>query len=505
MPSLREEIASILDISDTESWEILDSDVAAGLYLIHYAPNASMVRYGSLRGVVVDVPNRMVVARSFGYTPLIKASQLEVAEHDHLIHLKDATNPNVDYTIDPKTTLFYPGFDGVIMCVFLYDGRVYHSTYHSLDAQKESWGNSPTFLQIYHQLDGPSDDTLFDLSKKYSPIVHVFLLAHPYLQSASKTLVGDGYLVYLGPRQMWKVDESPYPQDEIDPQDHGLEGVDTFIPEPEDPVTYLPEPMSLDEVNNYLTFGFHQPFDRSNLEDRLLPGEFVFAFLRKEDQPEITGVLRIESPSYQWRASLQDNSPYFEYRFFLLSNGKFIQTEYDEEKELYLQKFPILTPYSQEDLEGILAVNPIVVWPQKDLSEEEINDILDDPSSRLYNIFLAFLYTLPLIHQDSALAILDDYQEGIRRVTDWLIKIHEKGNIDHEVIPNRARQLIELARIFSRTRLNHEWQSSKEPREDIDTMVREEIKRLVEAEEGSSLFRLYEMSLIRENAFGPEV
>lgn len=484
MTSLREQIATILSIPNTESWQIIDTDTASGLYLIHYTPDASMVRYGSLRGVVVDVPNKTIVARSYGFTPIISASSLAVAEYDGNIHLTDAVNPNVDYDINPETTLFYPGFEGTIMRVFLHGGRVYHSTHKKLDATRSRWGNSPTFVEIYRQLGGPSDEDLFDLSKNYSPIVHVFLLAHPSVQVASKTPIGAGYLVYLGPRQMWDPLQSSYPQSEIDSTDHGVVAAEEFIPNSNQPVIYSPRPMTLDEVNKHLNFGFHQPFDQSGLESRLLPGEFVVAYLQDKNSKAISGAIRIESPSYHWRSSLRDNNPNLIHQFYLLSNGKFIQAQYDDEREVYLRKFPILTPYDDESIAEVLREGPIVVWPQEELSEATINEILADSELRLYNIFLAFLYSLPGHRQEEALNIYQNYQEGLQEVIDWLINLNANDDLAYELIPPRARQIIANARGIARARID---QGSGE---NMENLVEEEINNLVESEEGASLFRL---------------
>lgn len=483
MASLREQIATILGVPNTESWQIVDTDTAAGLYLIHYTPDASMVRYGSLRGVVVDVPNKTVVARSYGFTPVISASSLAVAEYDGNIHLTDAINPNVDYDIDPKKTLFYPGFEGTIMRVFLHGGRVYHSTHKKLDAVRSRWGNSPTFVEIYRQLGGPSNEDLFDLSKNYSPIVHIFLLAHPSVQVASKTPIGAGYLVYLGPREMWDPAKSSYPTNEIDAVDHGIDAVVDFVANPQEPVVYAPRTMTLEEVNKHLTFGFHQPFDRTGLEDRLLPGEFIIAYLQTKEG-QISGALRIESPAYHWRSSLRDNNPNLVHQFYLLSNGKFIQAQYDDEREVYLRKFPILSPYDEESINEVLTDGPIIVWPQEDLTEETINEILADPDSRLYNIFLAFLYSLPGHFQQQAVDIYQDYQTSLQDVNDWLVDLNANDDLAVELIPPRARQIITNARGIARARID---QGSGE---NLEPIVEREIGNLVQSEEGASLFRL---------------
>lgn len=482
MSSLRQKIAAILDLPDVEAWQIIDTNIGSGLYLIHYTPDASMVKYGSLRGVVVDINAKIIVARSYGYTPVITTNSLHVAEYDQKIHLIDAYNPNVDYELDPKRITLLPGFDGKIIRVFLHNGQVYHSTYRRLNANQASWGDSPSFTEIYNQLGGPKDDQLFDLSKKYSPYVHIFILADPNLQLASKTQLGAGYLVYLGPRKMWET--SSYPKAEVDFKLHTFTTTNIFTPNPDTPVLYSPPEFNLEQGEKFLQFGFNQPFDPSGLEERLFPGEFLIAYtLNQED--EITGVIRIESPSYRWRSNIRDNNPDLLYQFYILSNGKFIQAQNRDEQELYISRFPILTPYDQESIDQLIAENgPIIVWPQEDMTEEVSLEILNNSNSRLYNIFLDFVYALPPSQQESVLDFYTYYQNSLEDIIAWLIGLYEKGNLEYQHVPARGRQIISLARGFARTKLDQGLQ------QDLDTIVGEEIDRLVKQEEGGSLYRL---------------
>lgn len=468
MATLRDAIASILDIPNTQDWRIVDAEPQSGLYLIHYASDASMVKYGSLKGVVVDVPNKAIVARSSGFMPSILASSLDVAEYDNKIHVRDATNPNVEYEIDPETTVFYPGFEGVLLRIFLHDGKVYYSTETKL--------NSPILLDLYKGLGGPLD--LFDSTQRYSPTVHLFIVAHPDLQVASKTLVGPGYLVYIGARRMWETED--------DDVENEIAGVDTFTPDPESPVTYIPSPLTLKEANKYLHFGFHDPFEPINLEERLLPGEFVLAYLYSPNG-EITGTFRIESPSYHWRSSLRTHSNLY-YQFYLLSNGKFIQTQDDGEREAYLRKFPILTPYDEKEIGEMLESGYIIVWPQEPINEEVTEQVLANKQSRLYNIFLAYLASLSPYLQRDALDVYQAYQKSLSDAKEWLIELNKKDDLDYELIPSRARRLITLARGFVSNRI--EEGSSDES---FDTLMNEELERLVENEEGVSLFNIVQV------------
>ena len=143
-----------------------------------------------------------------------------------------------------------------------------------------------------------------------------------------------------------------------------------------------------------------------------------------------------------------------------------------------------MTPYEEESIAELLKEEPIIVWPQENLSKEIIKEILADPSSRLYNIFLAFLYSLPPYFQGNALAIYQEYQKSISAVADWLIDLYERGDSSYDLIPSRARQIINAARSNAQRRIE------EGSIENLSSLVNEEIRRLIELEEGASLFHL---------------
>ncbi len=473
--SIRSQIASILGIEDNKSWQIVDTKTESHLYLIHYTTDASMVDYGNLRGIVVDIKNKTVVARSYGFTPYVRAESIRIADYDKKIHLTDEINPDVSYEIDPVTTQFTPGFDGVVIRVFLHDGIVYHSSHKRIDVAETSWGFSKTYLEMYEELDGPREDELFDLTKKYSPYVYVFLLAHPELQMVSKSPIGAGYLVYLGVREMWNPNQAPYPSDQVEIKPKGIAASNGFIANPESPLLYSPPFLGVTGVNDFLRTGFHSDLDVTGLDQRLYPGEFVIAFLYSNGV--MTGAIRIESPGYQWRKNMRDNNPDLYRQFFLLSNGRFLRGDFEDEKNAYIRRFPILSP------SGLDQPLPIIVWPQNGLTQEEIDRILADPDHRLYNIYLCLIYSLPLHLQQDAIGFYTSYFEDRQAVTDDIISIDRRGDLVGD-IPSRVKQIIQLARYAARQKLDQGNVT------DLDLLTQEEIIKLVKLEEGGSLYKL---------------
>ena len=497
MANLRDTIADILNIPNTDSWQIVDSQPP--LYMINYTPDANMLTYGSIRGLIVDIQGRTIISRTAGYTPTVTTSSVSINDDDGSIQLEDAFNPNLSYTLDPKTTLFQPSFDGPVLRLFLYNGVVHYASDDRLDAQ---WsrvgtsynGSSPTILEAFNELKGDiSEDTFFDTTKRYSPYVHSFIIAHPAFQVVSKIPVGVGYLISLETKKMWEVNDSPYPLDEIDTEVHGLNTHSDFIANPQTPGLYTMPMFRLEDVNDFLEYGFYEKFDNSGLSDvRLFPGEAVIAVLHddvvtgipRQDYGKVKGHIRINSPSYQWRSNLRDGNPHLYYQFYLLTNGKFIRAEFANEEELYNQKFPLLSPVTKEEIQDLSSDAPLVVWPELEMTTEQRRQILDTVDGRLYNIWLSFFYALPPSQQDIVLDFYNLYLDNIADVKDWLIQLNRNNDLAHEVIPPRAKQIIALARGFTRDRIN------KGLDQPYMATVESEIVSLVDQEEANSLYRI---------------
>ena len=72
----RQQIANILQISDNDSWEIVDSVPTEFLYMVHYTENADLEIYGKFRGTIVDVKAGVVIRKGIGYTPTVTSDEL---------------------------------------------------------------------------------------------------------------------------------------------------------------------------------------------------------------------------------------------------------------------------------------------------------------------------------------------------------------------------------------------------------------------------------------------
>lgn len=509
MTDVKQTIANILAIENSDSWEITSSIPEKNLYLIHYTQDADMKKFGDLRGVVVDIEARTVVCRSFGFTPTAEVDKLEIAP-DGKYRIADIYG--IQHVIDPQSLRIKLGFEGTIMRVFKHDGVVYHSTHRRLDASRSRWGDSISFLEMYHQLKGPSDDDLFSPNSKYSPYCYIFLMVHPQVLVTTKQDVGTGYMVDLGPKQMWSLDPAtcPYKQTEadgtpvtsnfdddvrpnagwIDPRLRMPYSVDHLPAVIKTPVLLNPTNLTLEEANRHLTNGFYESLGSEtpeNLDPRLWPGEFVMLY-KLNEQKQITGLLKVQGISYSWRSTIRGNDANLYHRFFYLLNKSYIDTLRPEGRDAYLKSFPLLTRYSVEAIQETLASKgSFVVWPQ--LAGDVSINTKDD---RLHNIWEAYLMSVPLNRQIDVSNMYPQFIRDRANVVEWIRQLDdEETELNNPDVPRRARQIIAEARKYAQQRQATGQNLSRNgKRMGVRLMTKDNIRNLISKEEGSSLYRL---------------
>jgi len=503
----KQTIAKILNINISDSWDILDSDPSHNLYLIHYSKEADMNQFGDLRGIVIDILAQTIVCRSFGFTPSAVSDQLAVSP-DGKLHISDLNG--TEHIINPEQLKIKIGYEGTIMRVFKHGGKVYHSTHRKLDTSRSKWGNSITFEEMYRQLGGPDDDVLFNTESEYSPYCHIFLMVHPDVLNVTKDNVGSGYMVYLGPKELWSYDpeNSPYKQTskegnpltpdwENDPRPNAgwvdatlrmPETVDTLPADRTKSRLLAPFNISFEDANQHLRYGFYKPFDDHNLDPRLRTGEFVMLY-KINSSGQISGLLRVQSTAYQWRTEMRANDPNLLYRFYQLLNGSYIQTEFPEGLAEYKLRYPIMTRYSVNSIQQHIVDNgPFIVWPMTQPTTDELIKTKDD---RLYNIWLCYLMAVPLHRQYDVSKMYDNLINNRSKVIQWLRTLNNTVDIGDLEIPDRAKKIITVAREFARDRTakgNNQDRYGK--LRSIDDLTRDNIRNLIMKEEGSSLYRL---------------
>lgn len=463
---IKQTIANILNIENSAAWEITSCNDGKNLYMIHHKPEADLIKYGDIRGIVVDTKAKIVVCRSYGYTPIIVANSLSTKMFDTF---------GIEHTLDQNNVRFNVGYEGTLINIFKHDGEVYRSTRKRLDAERSRWGASKTFAEMYRQLGGPSDDTLFDPMSKYSPWVHSFIIVHPDVLVVSKDNIDQGYLVYLGSKKMYSTeyDECPYKQlrqdgtlfvneDQFSQDERVNAGwIDPVSHEPSNFLT--PASLTLEEANHHLMFGAYESFDSNYFDVRMLPGEFIIVH-----QTDTGKMLRVESGAYSWRSQIRDNDPNLLHRFFCLVSQSYNQST--------IEKYPIFTPYNEESIKAQIETGGYVVWPQirakVDMSKKE---------SRLYNIWLVFLNAVPLHRQKEVSGYLNYLYTKRNELISWLRYLENLGHFDPSLFSKRVLNIIETARKFAGKNTNGKT---------VKNATKDNIRNLIMKEEGSSLYRL---------------
>nr|WIL05419.1 putative polynucleotide kinase [Pithovirus mammoth] len=299
-----DKVSQLLGVPISRHWSKADSNEDLELY--HFAPEADVSQYGSVRGVVVDPVENVIVARSYDYTPTLTADKILLDDNQGLSVVDDEGKLHL---VEKDKFFFRRGFEGTIMRVFKHNGKVYHSSHRRLDTYRSRWGTSPPFLQIYQDLGGPKDEELFNPEMDFSPHCHVFLMVHPSLLNASLQVMDSGYIVYLGSLKMWGEDK--FVGKKIDWELHRPSCVSSLPEEISSPFLLAPPESSLEEANLHLEKGWNG-----------VDGEFIIIYIvpEKETESRMPHLLKVASTSYQNRSSVRNNDPNIYHRFVEMSS-----------------------------------------------------------------------------------------------------------------------------------------------------------------------------------------
>ena len=515
MEIIKREIATILGIDSSSSWSIFDSLPEENLYLVHYNEDANLSKYGELRGVIIDTKLKIVVCRSFGYTPVATRNTLSPEETTGVLKIKDDQGSDHIFAKDEYT--IRPGFEGVILRAFKHDGKVYLSSHKRIVAKKSRWGNSEPFLELYHKLGGPAEDQLFDTNCKYSPYCHIFLVTSPKLLVATKQDVGLGYVVYLGMKKVWNPqflqDVTQVEQKAKNPVCATLktlnkvsEGTSTKTSS-----LVLPREFNLSQANSHLDSGYYTPVQPAMRDNRLKTGEFVILYRkpRNEKSSEIDtlgSLLKVQSEAYAWRTGMRDNTPNLKYRFYQLTNGSHLETTSLELASSFIQNFPLLPLYKVETVlkEIVGKSGSLIVLPDEGAVLPRTQD------ERLHIIWLDFLISVPPQQQKEVAPLYLLFNQEREQVIDWLFSLNEKnilsttsntgnnsntGNDNSSVnYPPRLYAILATSRKLVNGRKERkereEGKEGKERKERKERKLRDAIRSLIYRERGSSLYTL---------------
>ncbi len=181
-----------------------------------------------IRGPVVDLKTKVVIADSYGHTERLPIYS-EITKNSNgkfefqtlrkiFFGNSAGVSENAKFAVgavelDPEQTTFYTGNEGVIFRVFKFGGKIFYSTQKTLYGESSYFGEvGNNFYNMYKRLRGPESrnekgellegsQRLFRESHAYSPYCYVFLITDNHLRLASS--VRDNRIIYLGVREMW--------------------------------------------------------------------------------------------------------------------------------------------------------------------------------------------------------------------------------------------------------------------------------------------------------------
>jgi len=407
-------IAEIVDIENNDQWDIYDYDPSEGLYLIHYNMNTNLDKMGHIRGVVVDIYGKKIVCASYGHTMSIISDKLENKEK---IETVDANgNP---YELQVDNYVFKRSIEGVIIRVFVFNGKIYYSTNRRLNIleTKSRWGPRTHFRDMLKKFGIPGMIDLYGKEIKYSPWTVIIMITHKDVLHGTKEDIGEGYLSLLDTIKMWDSLEG-VEDDEINFDKPVITNItnDVEVAKTEGKF-FVPTELSFDEINKHLYNGFS---DLDIQDARLRPGESIVGLIKDENKWPLYSI-RIQSTGYTWRLSLRGDglNPYLQ--FFTLLNLAKIDTSNQNDMQTYKTKFPLLNIYTINSVLKYIQDNGYIKeWNQDKTS----NSSLMLKEDRIYNIWACYLMSVPLHLQDTVSKMYLQYLNDIKNLSNYIYTIY---------------------------------------------------------------------------------
>ena len=473
----KQKVAKILNIPSSKGWEVVDA--YKNLVLVHYVKDEGEDIFGWLRGWLVDLKTKEVVAKSFGYTPTAISSTL--SETEGSVKVEDVSGKV--HSFNSSEMIIKRAYEGVVFRMIWYDGEMLSITHKRIRTEKSRWGSSKTFLTMYKEAGGPTAEQLFDTTKKYSSDYYIFLIVDPSLLVASKQIVKVPYIVHLS------TCKSQIIQEDIAPGCPSFEtkAVDNF--EVKESFILSPSSLNISEANHFLNFGHFKELECQ--DPRFLPGEGVLIYKMEGDN--VIDIVKVHSPAYEWRISMRGNNPNIKNQFFHLLGIAYrnIQTEYDFKDLtsrlviLPLQFFDIQMLKSQYEKTNML------------FTVSKMNFLIDtnflrSKDARIHLLWVNYLFSLPFNHQKEALTFLEDFFHDRSGVTNWLSQLEFKNkNIDILDIPDRAKGIIKISRSLAQGKISKgQNYNNKGQRISLPFLIKSTIRNLIYKEDGPSIYRL---------------
>lgn len=428
-------IAEWLKLPMNNSWNIVDREESEGLYMINYNeffPDVDKDSLSWIRGLVLHLPSRQILVRSYGYSKTVVMDEIPIApflaaavrvadpaalqsdptlasfaEMPTTMNLMDENNNG--FLLDTKNAFLKPGYEGMLLRIWKWNGKVYRSTHRKLNFDRSHFGQSKSFVEMYNDVHGPTDEELFEESETTSPFVYYALLVHSDLFVATKSSNMTS-MVWLGVYPMVSAPaENQVPRFVLPPPKEAF--TDPFMLP-----SWSPSPISVPQANLFLSSGhWNLPREHHSLPLMLKPGEFVVVY----GPPSVPGsplptITKIVSTSYQWRSKIRDNSTNLTHQFYtMLDYAKLPREQYP---------FPALETPSANLCARIRSGSIVVAWEMAPASETY--DHLATVGQRISNNWRCLLAAVPIFQQVHVIDILSKYHEDLRSLVEYITAVY---------------------------------------------------------------------------------
>lgn len=447
--AVEERIGEILGIPANGHWVISGNLDGTRVYLVNPKDDSALKDYGWLKGIMVDTSAGTLVAKSFGYTATAVANDMNAfIQTEGTIELED--DLRVKRVLDLGKTTLLQGYEGTVIRIGKYQGRVFVSTARVIDLGPDSkWGSCPPFLDLYQSQGGTLDpDVLFPGGADTYNYVHIIIISSTCLYSGSKCPVPPeytGFNVYLGRHSLWDIENPPYAKYRGEAEEGGklkpyvgslssqfqeFETTSSFEEACHTKKFLAPPVLSGLGAYEFLRYGYYPLAIRPDIMDgRLIPGEFLVAVYTGDDGS--LEMMKIASKAYTWRNRMSGQNPKVEYGLFMHRDvmKMDLKTARDVEDQ-YLPLYPIIETNREKVVSEIIA-SLIPFLPVATLADSRDYTLVLDKRDRMINVWLAYFASLHPSKQKEGLEAYKEMEEDIANAltfyTDLVLKKIDTG------------------------------------------------------------------------------
>lgn len=465
----------ILRLPDIHGWSVVDSDEDTAL--VHYRDDSDKSVYGHIRGIFLDLEVGAIIADSFGYTPTAVASEL--SESDGCIIVKE--KEGITHNFPLGEAIIKRVFEGVVIRVIWRKNKLYRITHRKINPIRSRWGSSRSFIEMYEAAGGPSAEQLFDTTKPYSSTCYDFLVVDQSLLVGTRQKVNKPYIVCLAQRNM----DIKRPNEEVAPGKASFVTTDIIGGTVNESIIHDPKRLSLSEANNHLKYGYYTEFPVDDV--RQLTGEAVIIY--RITNGAVTDIVKVHSPSYEWRLNMRGNNPNIVNQFYALLNSAYSDIDSGEDWDKFKSRFITLPLYNETSLIDLYTQNgAILMIPSGEVSKDDYST----RDARIHLLWMNYLLSLPPHVQQNALHILTNFKNDRNDIILWLQTLEENTkNIDTSELPNRVKGLISSSRRLARERISNRTNySAKGSYMKLPLLIKCTLRNLVNKENGTSLYGL---------------